>query len=69
MRSVQRNSRRGTTLVSGSDDLTDCQCLVGYTADVEVVACTECGKGTYTSAQGMGVMLDLSTVDELSGGE
>ena len=56
-------------MVSGSDDLTDCKCLVGYTADVEVVACTECGKGTYTSAQGMGVMLDLSTVDELSGGE
>jgi hypothetical protein len=44
----------GTSSDAGSDALTDCTCLAGYTADEDGARCSECEAGTYKSATGAG---------------
>ena len=43
-----------TSSASGSDGLTDCACLAGYTATSDGVACDACDSGDYKVATGAG---------------
>ncbi|KAJ1476660.1 hypothetical protein T484DRAFT_1595934, partial [Baffinella frigidus] len=43
-----------TFAVEGSNELTDCTCRVGYTAETNGEACTACGSGTTKPLTGTG---------------
>ncbi|KAJ1466365.1 hypothetical protein T484DRAFT_1603964, partial [Baffinella frigidus] len=42
----------GTSSASGSDALTDCKCLAGYSGTSDGAACTACVAGMFKSAVG-----------------
>jgi len=43
-----------TSSASGSDELTDCVCVAGYTAASDGVACSACEAGEYKATMGVG---------------
>ncbi|KAJ1468717.1 hypothetical protein T484DRAFT_1589403, partial [Baffinella frigidus] len=43
-----------TTSEAGSDELTDCRCVAGYTAPEDGDACSACEVGTYKTSTGTG---------------
>ncbi|KAJ1469583.1 hypothetical protein T484DRAFT_1642577 [Baffinella frigidus] len=51
----------GTSSASGSNELTDCKCVVGHSGTLDGVACTACEEGTYKAVAGAGECLMCTT--------